>query len=128
MTKNQKIRFLAFIQHCMENNSAVNLRDLLENITTTNMLKSVNFKTRLLEDESDLKDHEKWNKEKDRVVYDHYDSKLGHCISIDIGPLYGKVPPRTMEEVATLKISPNFTIKNLEGTTTSLFLFVWQPS
>ena len=91
---------------------------MMKNVSVENILKSVQFKISLLEEESDIKSHEKWNKEKDKVIYNHYDSKLGHCISIDIGPLYGKVPPRAIEEAATMKISLNWRIKNLKGKAT----------
>ena len=90
-------------------------------MTVETILKSVQFKISLFDKMSDIKNHEKWDKEKNKVVYDHYDSKLGHCISIDIGPLYGKVPPRAIEEAATMKISLNWSIKDLKGTTNSLF-------
>ena len=90
----------------------------MKNVTVETILKSVQFKISLLDELSDIKNHEKWNQEKDKVIYNHYDSKLGHCISIDIAPLYGKVPPRAIEEVATMKISLYWAIKNLKGKTT----------
>ena len=89
----------------------------MKNISVETILKSVQFRISPLDEISDIKNHKKWNKEKDKVIYNHYDSKLGHCISIDIGPLYGKVPPRAIEEAATMKISLNWRIKNLKGKT-----------
>ena len=91
---------------------------MMKNVSVETILKSVQFRINLLDEISDIKSHEKWNKEKDKVIYNHYDSKLGHCISIDIGPLYGKVPPRAIEEAATMKISLNWRIKNLKGKAT----------
>ena len=90
----------------------------MKNVSVESILKSVEFKISLLDEISNIKSHEKWNKEKDKVIYNHYDSNLGHCISIDIGPLYGKVPPRAIEEAATMKISLNWSIRNLKGKTT----------
>ena len=61
-----------------------------------------------------MEESEKWDSKKERVIFDHYNSALGHCVSIDVSPMFGEVVQKSLMKVAKLLIKTK-PIENISG-------------
>ena len=98
--------FLKFLEDCMQENPEIDFNSLLQSITFSqgDILNDLKVQLTWYSELTNLKDHDKWNEVHDKVVYNHYDFRYGHCLSIDIYPLYGLVPQNKNDEITMLKI------------------------
>ena len=98
--------FLKFLEDCMQENPEIDFNSLLQSITFSqgDILNDLKVQLTWYSELTNLKDHDKWNEVQDQVVYNHYDFRYGHCLSIDIYPLYGMVPQNKNDEITMLKI------------------------
>ena len=90
--------------------------DILANITYNHneIFESIEFHTDWNKGFLKLEENENWNRKKEKVIFDHYDSGLGHCVSIDVSPMFGEVVQKSLMKVAILLIKTK-PIENMDG-------------
>ena len=83
--------------------------DILANITYNHneIFESIEFHTDWNKGFLKLEENENWNRKKEKVIFDHYDSGLGHCVSIDVSPMFGEVVQKSLMKVAIENIDGN---------------------
>ena len=98
--------FLKFLEDCLQENPEVDFDSLLQSITFNpeDILKDLEVQLTWYSDLTNLKNHDKWNEVHDKVIYNHYDFRYGHCLSIDIFPLYGMTQKEFDENVIRSRI------------------------
>ena len=101
--------FLKYLQDCLQESPEVDFHSLLQSITFNpeDILKDFKVQLTWYSEFFNPKNHDKWNEVQDKVVYNHYDFRYGHCLSINIYPLFGMVSQNKNNEMTMLKIKTN---------------------